>query len=215
MLHFFHRGLPSRARQSLLLTEVRAVADGTARDNQSFRAGGERHAHRSQILLLRRRHNGQPNQADHERTDEREPEIGHRTTVTETRSHPFHKNPLGFHGVVAGCVSPFSSVARQRIVNVPAALAFQLNCHCLQAYGSASPIKRAGSQVFPSSIDTSTFATLTSPPQATPWIVTGPTFTVPPSPGAAMSDFTTIASTGIIVRPFTDAPGSTGFVGTR
>ena len=41
-------------------------------------------------------------------------------TVTLTRSHPFQRNPLGFHGLVFGCVCPCSSVARQRIVRGPA-----------------------------------------------------------------------------------------------
>src|SRR5512134_848876 len=38
MPHFLHRRLPARTRQTLLSDEIRAVAYGTARNDQSFRA---------------------------------------------------------------------------------------------------------------------------------------------------------------------------------
>jgi hypothetical protein len=70
MPHLLDRGFPARTRQSLLRDEIRAVADGTARKDQSFRSRRQRSTHRSQVLFLSRRHNCQPYETkDHAEAD--------------------------------------------------------------------------------------------------------------------------------------------------
>jgi hypothetical protein len=54
MFHFLDGGFPSCAWQSLLHNEILAMANGTARHDQTFRARRQCSTHGGQIILLRR-----------------------------------------------------------------------------------------------------------------------------------------------------------------
>src|SRR5690242_5469335 len=117
--HLFNRGFPSRARQSLLYDQIRTVADGTARNDQGLRTRTQSDAHGIQVVFLSRSDGNRRRKTHREKNQQLTRHLHHALTITVTRSHPFHRNPLGFHGLTAGCSLPRASVARQTIVNVP------------------------------------------------------------------------------------------------
>src|SRR4029078_4405568 len=70
MLHFLNRRLPPRTRQSLLRNEIGAVTDGTACDDQPYRARAQHRLDRGGILLRKSR----DRRERHEAYNEKEPD---------------------------------------------------------------------------------------------------------------------------------------------
>src|SRR6187402_1840623 len=91
-----------------------------------------------------------------------------------TESYWFHRYPDGFHCDTAGCMLPLLSVARDRIRYDCGLVALSSNSNRRHVKRACSPVNRAGCQVAPLSIDTSTLAMSFSPAQAKPPIGTLP-----------------------------------------
>jgi len=138
MHHLLHRDRPAILRQPLLSDQVGGMAHRAAGEDQRGRLACQGRVDGSALLFLgrcdgkRAKHNQQHNECRERKAGGRWYQ-SHAATVTVKRSHPFQRNPPGFHGLVTGCSSPCASLARQRMAVGPRARACHTNCHCRQA----------------------------------------------------------------------------------